>query len=123
MRPMDIIIITDTSGGYFYFTNNIYIYCIITHQTVMLAFDPISCAVAFSAVEHICTKPHRAMQRARVWMRRAPSEVMLDVALNEISDHVLGALNSMDPKLVLVVSFIFFLRLSVQLARMSRFKH
>ena len=89
---------------------------------MLLAFDPITCAVVFSAFEHVCTKPRRAMQRANVWMRRAPSEVILDVALNEISDHVIGALNSMDPKLVLVISFIVFLRLGVQLARMSRFK-
>jgi hypothetical protein len=88
----------------------------------MLAFDPISCAVAFSAFEHVCTKPHRAIQRAKVWMRRAPSEVMLDVALSEMSDHVIGAINSVDSRLVLIVSFILFLRLGIQLARESRYK-
>ncbi len=88
----------------------------------LLAFDPISCAVAFSALEHVCAKPFRATQRAKVWMRRAPSEVMVDVALNEVSDHVLGAINSVDPRLVLIISFIVLLRLSLQLARESRFK-
>lgn len=86
----------------------------------MLAFDPISCAVAFSALEHVCTKPGRAMQRARVWVRRAPSEVMLDVALNEMSDHVLGALNAVDSRLLLILALIFALRLGVQMARESR---
>jgi hypothetical protein len=84
------------------------------------AFDPISCAVAFSALEHVCTKPQRVIHRARVWMRRAPSEVLVDVALNEISDHVLGVVNSIDVRLLLIVSFIFILRLSLQVARESR---
>jgi hypothetical protein len=85
-----------------------------------LAFDPVSCAVAFSALERVCTKPHRAMQRARGWMRRTPSEVLVDVAVNEISDHILGAINSVDSRLVVIVVFIFFLRFSLQIARESK---
>ncbi len=84
------------------------------------AFDPVSCAVAVSALEHVCTKPRRAMHRARVWMKRAPSEVLVDVALNEISDHVLGAINSVDARLAVIVTFIFFLRIALQIARESR---
>ena len=87
---------------------------------MMLAFDPISCAVAFSALEHVCTKPHRAIHRAKVWMRRTPSEVILDVVLNEMSDHVIGVFNAMDSRLVVIVTFIVFLRLTVQLSRESR---
>jgi hypothetical protein len=87
---------------------------------MMLAFDPISCAVAFSALEHVCTKPHHAIHRAKVWMRRTPSEVILDVVLNEMSDHVIGVFNAVDSRLVLIVTFIVFLRLTVQLARESR---
>jgi hypothetical protein len=87
---------------------------------ISTAFDPISCAVAVSALEHVCTKPRRAMHRARVWMKRAPSEVLVDVALNEISDHVLGAINSVDTRLVVIVAFIVFLRLTLQMARESR---
>ncbi len=84
------------------------------------AFDPISCAVAVSALEHVCTRPRRAMYRAKVWLRRAPSEVLVDVALNEISDHVLGAINAVDTRLVLIVTFIVFLRLTLQIARESK---
>lgn len=87
---------------------------------ITLAFDPISCAVAASALEHMCTKPRRAMHRVRVWMRRAPSEVLLDVALNEVSDHVLGALNAVDKRLVLIITFIFFLRCGLQIAREAK---
>ena len=87
---------------------------------MMLAFDPISCAVAFSALEHVCTRPHRAIHRAKVWMRRTPSEVILDVVLNEMSDHVIGVFNAMDSRLVVIVTFIVFLRLTVQLSRESR---
>ena len=87
----------------------------------MLAFDPISCAVAFSALEHVCTsRPRRAMQRARVWAKRAPEEVMLDVVLNEMSDHVLGVLNMVDPQLVLLITLILLLRLGVQIVRETR---
>jgi hypothetical protein len=60
------------------------------------------------------------MQRARVWVRRAPSEVLLDVELNEMSDHVLGALNAVDSRLLLILALIFALRLGVQMARESR---
>ena len=82
----------------------------------VLAFDPISCAVAISALEHVCnSRPHRAMHRARVWLRRAPSEVLVDAMLNEVSDHVLGTINAVDTRLVLIVSFIVFLRLTLQI--------
>jgi hypothetical protein len=85
----------------------------------MLAFDPLSCAVAFSALEHVCSsRPHRAMQRARVWARRAPSEVMLDVVLNEMSDLVLGTINAMDPALVLAIGLIWLSALGM--ARATR---
>ena len=87
---------------------------------ITLAFDPISCAVAMSALEHICAKPRRVMHRARVWMRRTPSEVLLDVALNEMSDHVIGALNAVDRRLVLIVAFLLFLRCGLQIARESK---
>jgi hypothetical protein len=45
---------------------------------------------------------------------------MLDVALNEMSDHVLGALNAVDSRLLLILALIFALRLGVQMARESR---
>jgi hypothetical protein len=94
---------------------------VVYHHSV-LAFDPISCAVAFSALEHVCnsSRPHRAMHRARVWLLRAPSEVLVDAMLNEVSDHVLGAINAVDTRLVLIVSFIVFLRLTLQIAREAR---
>ena len=61
------------------------------------------------------------MHRARVWLRRAPSEVLVDAMLNEVSDHVLGAINALDTRLVLIVSFIVFLRLTLQIiAREAR---
>jgi hypothetical protein len=87
---------------------------------ITLAFDPISCAVAMSALEHVCTKPRRAIHRARVWIRRTPSEVLLDVALNEFSDHVLGALNAVDARLVLIVAFLLFIRHGLQIAREAK---
>ena len=55
------------------------------------------------------------MHRARVWLRRAPSEVLVDAMLNEVSDHVLGTINAVDTRLVLIVSFIVFLRLTLQI--------
>ena len=98
----------------------------------VLAFDPISCAVAISALEHnaVCNnnsrRPHhhRAIHRAKVWLRRAPSEVLVDAMLNEVSDHVLGVINAVDNNntrlvlivvvvVVVVVSFIVFLRFTL----------
>lgn len=87
---------------------------------IALAFDPISCAVAVSALEHVCSKPRRAIHRARVWLKRTPSEVLVDVALNEMSDHVLGMVNSLDTRLVLIVTFLVCLRLTLQVARESK---
>ena len=39
----------------------------------------------------------------------------MDAMLNEVSDHVLGAINAVDTRLVLIVSFIVFLRLTLQI--------
>ena len=63
----------------------------------ILAFDPISCAVAMSLLEHAaCSlRPSRVCCRAKVWLRRAP-ETILDAALNEVAEPTLDALNALD---------------------------
>jgi hypothetical protein len=59
-------------------------------------FEPVSCAIALSALEHVLRAPRRACPRARLWLRRAPSDLLLDAALGEASDPLFDTLNLID---------------------------
>ena len=65
---------------------------------MLLAFEPISCAMALSALEHVCCRrPDRVpCTKARVWLRRAPADVLMEVAVSEVADSVLGIANTVD---------------------------
>ena len=65
---------------------------------LFLAFEPVSCAVAMSLLEHTLSsiaKHPRACCRTKVWLLRRAPEVF-DAALNEASEPVLDALNALD---------------------------
>lgn len=83
----------------------------------MLAFEPISCAMALSALEHVCCKrPDRVVcTKARVWLRRAPAEVLMDVAVSEVSDGILNITNTVDTGVLLGVVCLILLQLTVRL--------
>lgn len=83
----------------------------------MLAFEPISCAMALSALEHVCCKrPDRVIcTKARVWLRRAPAEVLMDVAVSEVSDGILNITNTVDTGVLLGVVCLILLQLTVRL--------
>ena len=79
------------------------------------AFEPISCALALSALEHVCCRrPDRAAcTKARVWLRRAPAEVLLEVAVNEVSDSILGIANTVDVTVLLGAVCLLLLQLGM----------
>jgi hypothetical protein len=83
----------------------------------MLAFEPISCAMALSALEHVCCRrPDRIIcTKARVWLRRAPAEVLMDVAVSEVSDGILNITNTVDTGVLLGVVCLILLQLTVRL--------
>ena len=91
----------------------------------MLAFEPISCAMALSALEHVCCRrPDRVpCTKARVWLRRAPVEVLMDVAVSEVSDCIMAIANTVDAGALIggVVCLLLLLQLGmiVQIVRRS----
>lgn len=58
-----------------------------------LCFEPVSCAMALSALEHVLRGPRRACPRAQLWLRRTPPDLFLDATLGEASDPLLDTLN------------------------------
>lgn len=79
----------------------------------MLAFDPISLAVAASVIENACNSRTTA-PRARVWLRRHTHR-MISAMVQESSDPALDAINHIDPHLGAIVLFIAVLRCLVHL--------
>jgi hypothetical protein len=61
-----------------------------------VCFEPITCAIALSTLEHVMRGPRRACPRAKLWLRRAPSDLLLDATLGEISDALINTLNLID---------------------------
>ena len=61
-----------------------------------LCFEPVSCALALSAAEHVLRAPRRVCPRARLWLRRTPSDLLLDAAVGEASDPLVDTLNLID---------------------------
>ena len=59
-------------------------------------FEPISCAMALSALEHALRSPRRACPRAKVWLRRTPADLLLDATLGETGDPLIDALALLD---------------------------
>ena len=93
-----------------------------THFPAMLAFEPISCAMALSAIEHVCCRrPDRVpCTKARVWLRRAPAEVLVDVAVSEVSEGIMDIANTVDTGVLLGVVCLILLQLSVRMREALR---
>ncbi len=60
----------------------------------MFAFDPVSCAVAMSLLEH-AVRPSRVCCRAKLWLRRAP-DIIFDAVLNEAAEPALDTMNTLE---------------------------
>jgi hypothetical protein len=76
------------------------------------AFDPISLAVAASAVEHVCARAQpqrRIAPRAKIWLRKH-SQPVVGALLQESADPALDALNHISPKLGAVLALLLVLR-------------
>jgi hypothetical protein len=58
------------------------------HTDMLLAFDPVSLAIAASAVENACQNRRRVVPSARLWLRKH-SEPILGAVLHETSDAAL----------------------------------
>ena len=61
---------------------------------MLLAFEPLTCAVGIKLIEHMIKRPSRVCCHAKLWLRRAP-DVLVENALNEAADPVLDFLNTM----------------------------
>ena len=61
-----------------------------------MCFEPMSCAMALSALEHALRSPRRACPRAKVWLRRTPGDLLLDATLGETGDPLIDALALLD---------------------------
>jgi hypothetical protein len=73
-----------------------------------LCFEPLSCAVALSTLEHALQGPRRACPRAKVWLRRAPGDLFIDATLGEASDPFIDALNLIDSHAIPGVRLVLF---------------
>jgi hypothetical protein len=86
-----------------------------------LCFEPVSCAMALSVLEHALQGPRRACPRAKLWLRRAPVDYLLDATLGEASDPLIDALNLLDshavPGMGLVILALVLVALGHRLAR------
>jgi len=79
----------------------------------MLAFDPISLAVAASVIENAChVQPRRYVPRAKVWLRRH-AKPLANSVLQESADPILNAINLIDSRLGVIVLVIIALRCMV----------
>ncbi len=83
------------------------------------AFEPISCAFALSAIDQVCCRrPDRVpCIKARIWLRRAPAEMLLDIAVSEVSEGALDVMNTVDFGVLLATMMLIMMQLSVRLRR------
>ena len=85
-----------------------------------VCFEPVSCAMALSALEHVLLGPRRACPRAKLWLRRAPADFFLDATLGEASDPFIDTLNTLDSHAVPGVGLVVLALLLLALFRHSR---
>lgn len=65
---------------------------------MLLAFDPVSLAIAASVVENACQNRRRVVPSARLWLRKH-SEPILGAVLHESSDAALESImNHLEPQ-------------------------
>jgi len=65
-----------------------------------LAFDPVSLAIAASAVENACQNRRRVVPSARLWLRKH-SQPIVGALLHETSDAALETImNHIEPQLL-----------------------
>jgi hypothetical protein len=83
----------------------------------MLAFEPISCAMVLSALEQVCCRRHDRVvcTKAKIWIRRAPADVLMDVAMSEVSDGALDVMNTIDTGVLLTVLVLMLMQLILRL--------
>lgn len=83
---------------------------------MLAAFEPLSCALAACALEHVCTRRHRTpLPTARVWLKRN-CESLLEAAVQEATEPILDIVNLVDARLMLA-SLVLLLVLRAVLAQ------
>ena len=82
----------------------------------MLAFEPISCAIALSALEQVCCRrPDRVpCTKAKIWLRRAPADVLLDVAVSEVAEGAMNVVNTVDAGVLLAAAMLIIMQLMLR---------
>ena len=82
----------------------------------MLAFEPISCAFALSALEQVCCRrPDRVpCTKAKIWLRRAPADVLLDVAVSEVAEGAMNVVNTVDAGVLLAAAMLIIMQLMLR---------
>ena len=82
----------------------------------MLAFEPISCAFALSALEQVCCRrPDRVpCTKAKIWLRRAPADVLLDVAVSEVAEGAMDVMNTVDAGVLLAAAMLIIMQLMLR---------
>ena len=87
-----------------------------TPPPMLTAFDPMSLAVAASVVEHSArARPQRIVPRAKAFVRRN-SKAMISSLVQEASDPLLDALNTVDPRLAVIVVLLMLMRFLIYIA-------
>jgi hypothetical protein len=82
----------------------------------MLAFEPISCAFALSALEQVCCRrPDRVpCTKAKIWLRRAPADVLLDVAVSEVAEGAMDVMNTVDVGVLFAAAMLIIMQLMLR---------
>ena len=81
---------------------------------MLTAFDPMSLAVAASVIEH-SAKAHARPRRLAVFVRRN-SKAVISSLVQEASDPLLDALNTVDPRLAVIVVLLMLMRFLIYIA-------
>ena len=84
---------------------------------LITAFEPISCAMVLSALEHVCCRrPDRVVcTKAKIWIRRTPAEVLMDVAMSEVSDGALDVMNTINTGVLFTAILLMMMQLVLRL--------
>ena len=73
--------------------------------------------MVLSALEHVCCRrPDRVVcTKAKIWIRRTPAEVLMDVAMSEVSDGALDVMNTINTGVLFIAMLLMMLHLVMRL--------
>ena len=73
--------------------------------------------MVLSALEHVCCRrPDRVVcTKAKIWIRRTPVEVLMDVAMSEVSDGALDVMNTINTGVLFIAILLMMMQLVMRL--------